>query len=567
MRVPKKVRNITKWMPYSEQRRNKQMWHINKSNAEGMIEQFKGFLEIVLEKKLENKKWRGIKEILKREMSRRGLCAPRISDSRIGTLKSEIYQMGFIKYNPDGSLEITKAGKKFLEDPKGVLTKQFIKLQFTNPTIINHCKDIYLFPIRGLMKLLLELDYLTKEEIGYIVFLNYFYEDDFENIKEKIIKFRNLPQKNRQAIINKFKKTPEGHVALTSASSVTYLCSKLKLTGVFDYTNGVLRINPNSLNFVKKVLEKYKDVAPYPYEKDDLDLWFEYFGDPNQDYPPEPKTISFTKKTNEEKFISIFADGKEIAHFTMNTDEVKQFPFFNGKRYEFVVFDLKKESKTKFEITTELNKDIIIDNESEKPVKLDEHYLKNAIIELCDSKDFDKDLQNKIEFLKEKYGDCFERSRAQIRGGRLEELFYKLLKMLKEKGVLKEVIWKGGVDELGLPHPTPGGPKGNPDIVFIMDDNLIILELTTQKARSSQENAETFSIVRHVRNFETNNKDIFSKYGVRNVLLIFSAPILHADIVKTLEKIFQQEKGFNYKFLKIEELLEILTTNPRRLLS
>ncbi len=563
MRIPKKVRNITKWLPFSDQRRKKQMWHINKSNAEGLIEQFRGFLEIFIEKNLENKKWRSIKEILKREMSKKGLCAPRISDSRIGTLKSDIYQMGFIKYNKDGSLSITKIGREFREDPKEALTKQFIKLQFTNPTIINYCKDIYLFPIRGLMKLLIELGYLTKEELGYIVFLKYLYEDDFGVVKEKIKKFRGLSQKEK--IINEFKKTPEGHVALTSASSVTYLCSKLKLTGIFEYEKGILTIKPNKLKFVKDILEKYEDVSPYPYEKNDIDLWFEYFGDPSQEYPPELKTISFTKKTSEEKSISIYVGDMEITHFIMNTNEVKQIPFFNNKKYQFRILDIKSNKTIQFEVSTQLNKDIIIDNNLEKPINLDGNYFKNSILELCDSKDFDGDLRNKIEFLKKKYGKNFRINIPQVRGARLEELLYKLLKILKNKGILKEVIWKGTIDELGIPHPTPGGSKGNPDIVFIMDKTLFLLELTTQKAKSSQENTETFSIVRHIRNFEINNKEIFEKYHIDNTLLIFAAPVLHKDIIKTLKGIFERER-INYKFFKIEDLLEVLINNPQSLL-
>ena len=55
MRIPKKIRNITNWLPFGDQRRNKQMWHVNKSNAASLIFQTKGFLEIIKEKNLEEK--------------------------------------------------------------------------------------------------------------------------------------------------------------------------------------------------------------------------------------------------------------------------------------------------------------------------------------------------------------------------------------------------------------------------------------------------------------------------------------------------------------------------------
>jgi len=113
---------------------------------------------------------------------------------------------------------------------------------------------------------------------------------------------------------------------------------------------------------------------------------------------------------------------------------------------------------------------------------------------------------------------------------------------------------------MGLPQATPGGIKGNPDIVIIKDQELWLLELTTQKAKSSQETSETFSIIRHLRNFEKNNKELLRKKEIKRISLIYSAPILYEDLIKSLTSITSQE-GLGMKFFKTNDLAERFSKN------
>jgi len=563
MPIPHRIRTVTRWLPFSSQRRNKQMWHINKSNAGTLILQFCGFLKIVKEKDLENRNWRSIKDIIKREMSVRGLSAPRISDSRIGTLKSDIYQMGFIQYKETG-LIITKAGKFFLNNPREALLKQYIKLQFTNPPIYRFCKNIYVFPVLGLIKLLLKLNYLTKEEIGYIVFTKFLYEDDLENVIEKIQEFRIKQPKERKEILTKFKNTPEGHVALKAASTAGYLCSRLNLTDIFEYnTPKILKLKKNKLKKIHLLVKKYQNISPYPYKKTKLDhkIWFEYFGNPDIEYPPQIKKISFNSSSVQEVIVRISRNDENEASYNTKTNKILFHPFFNECRYNVEIYNGVSNTTSAIIISPKFNKDVILDLEQSqiKTIKLDANYYKDKILELINSSDYDQELKNKLSYLRYVF-ELTNFNQSSIRGARLEELFKKLLDELKNDLKIKKIIWKGRIDEYGIPHPTPGGIQGNPDIVFIIDNKIILLELTTIRSRSGQENAESFNIVRHARNFESNNKDLYKKYKIKESLIVFSAPILHKDLCRSLENIFIAD-NIKHSFIPIEDLLNVFLKN------
>lgn len=570
MPIPNKIRKITNWLPYSDQKRSKQMWHINKSNSTGLIIQFTDFLKISVEKKLENKSWAVAKEVLKRTMSGNKTAAPRISDSRIGTLRSDIYQMGFIKYeNNKNTYELTESGHKFLENPKKTLLSQYIKLQFTNPLILNYCKDVCVFPILALIKLILdpEINFLTKNELGLIVFMNYLYDDYFYRVKEKILEYRNLPLNIKSNLIKDFKETPEGHVAIASAATVTYLTSRLIQTDVFTYHKeneiSCLKIKDKYKDELKEIVNKYQNISPYPYkEKNELEykIWFDYIGNSNVDYPPQIKQINIENNTDD-IILNVIRNNDYEASYNKFGETIITHPFFNDQKYTIEIYISSQDKSISFDVYPKKDQDIFLDLNSTQIVDINEEYYIKKIRELIESKDFDSELTNKIKFISEKYKK-YKFNTPSIRGARLEELFYKYISLIKNKLLINEVVWKGKINQYGLPQQTPGGPKGNPDIVIILKNKIILLELTTNSSISGQENSESLNIVRHARNYIENNNEILKKYNLdkKCLSIIFAAPVIHNDIVRSLSVILEKENITN-AFLTINELIQKISTN------
>lgn len=568
MPIPHRIRSITNWVPYYDVSRKKQMWHINKSGSTFMIVQFKAFLEITIRKNLENKSWTSAKEVMKREMSLLGAAAPRISDSRIGTLKSDLYQTGLIQYVKDGYI-ITKAGRDFLINPSDILFNQFIKFQYTNPTILDYCKDIYVFPNIGIIRLLLdkEIAYLTKEELSYIVFLNYLYEDDFDDVLNRIKNFRKLSNTEKNRILSEFKITPEGHVALAKASTAMYLMSRLAVTDYFkieklNNTNKLV-LNYTKIDELKNILTLYNDITPFPYSKKigfENDLWFEYIGNPEKKFPPQLKEITLLK-SNSECIINIIRNKKIEGNYHVPNNTTLSHAFFNNEHYQIEVYIPSILKTYKFDITTIKNEDIFIDLEKMNILEVDSQYYLDLTRELINSRTFDSELANKIKYIEKKFSKS-DFNVGSIRGARFEELLFKILQDNAEEYEIQEVIWKGKIDEFGIPHQTPGGPKGDPDIIVVLKDRILIFELTTISSRSGQENSESLNIVRHVRNFSENNIELFEKYELEpeNIELYFSAPVLHSDLVKSLSDLLDLDK-IKYNFIKTGDLLDMIENN------
>mgnify|MGYP001076330703 FL=1 len=136
-----------------------------------------------------------------------------ISPQAIRTLFASIPQyLGFAYINVNttpNTVCITKAGYELWNYHKGELEPirnlvedkdktiqesekilyQMEKLQITNPVILKDCENIFVFPFRITLKLLLELEYLDIEELAYFVFQMHD-ESEFELTLKKIKKFR-----------------------------------------------------------------------------------------------------------------------------------------------------------------------------------------------------------------------------------------------------------------------------------------------------------------------------------------------------------------------------------------
>ena len=183
-----------------------------------------------------------------------------VSAQSIRTLAAAIPQyLGFLYINTNttpNTIRLTKAGEELWLNHKDdlekienlvkgrdkiikesdILLKQMEKLQITNPIILKDCENILIFPFRMTLKLLLELDYLDKEEIAYIV-LKMKDETEYSLAIKEIKNLRKMPMSDRKEIIDAFKETHIGSITLAKASSAGYYQTLCTTTGIIEKVN------------------------------------------------------------------------------------------------------------------------------------------------------------------------------------------------------------------------------------------------------------------------------------------------------------------------------------------
>ena len=546
---------IGKWSRKGMPRKTKEMWHIPKRAS---FEQIKEIVKILINLDLNDKIYKGNVVKINRELARRGFTqsGTMLTPSAFGTLIALVKYFGYI-FIKDGKIVITNAGIELLKGPINQFKNQILKLQITNPLILEDCENVFVFPFKEIIKLLLKLGYLTNNEIGYVVFMNFKREEDFEEIVKKILKFRKLNQIKKNKIIEKFNKTPEGNVTLAKAPSVGYFISFLLHADLCDKTNinGEPGIKLKNTGEAKMLLDKYADAQPFNFG-DNLDLWIKYIGSPNRLNPPREKLIKFKDPTQKDKLILISQNGEQIDANVINAVSEINVSLFDNEKYLINVFELKDGSNIgTFEITsTKDQKEILVDLKDVKPMKaptLDDWA--KLIREHADSPDFDTVYKSYLNTLS-KVLDIKSKN-GRLRGGRLEFLFYKFLEQLGEQGLIINLKWNGKLGKYGINQPAPGGRLGFPDITFSINGFHFVLELTTIKNKSSQWSAEGSSVPDHIRIFLKQTKK-------GQVIGIFCAPIQFERNINALKSNLKDE---NIPILcyEVNSLIDVfLSKNP-----
>ena len=149
-----------------------------------------------------------------------------------------------------------------------------LKLIITNPIILNDCQQILVFPFRFTLHLLLELEYLDKEEIGYILF-HVKNEDELCLTIQKIKNFRALPPDSRTKEMDAYEKTQEGILTLVKAPSSGYYMYLCESTGICERVE--VTVNKTSHNRLKAIklidkektkllLKKFKNAEIYDFK-------------------------------------------------------------------------------------------------------------------------------------------------------------------------------------------------------------------------------------------------------------------------------------------------------------
>ncbi|MFA7301841.1 MAG: hypothetical protein WC069_06045 [Candidatus Shapirobacteria bacterium] len=553
--------------------RSLEIWHIPKRQN---IHQIIGSVEILSDANFNGKSWTSTKqEAFNTLLGRNGLTerGRPLSPSARRTLEALVKYLGFIVIDnttTPATMHVTNAGFELLKKHGSVLglgknlkivsnsgkeiteskivEHQMNKLQISNPVINDDCVNILLFPFRITLKLLLELKYLSKEELGYIVF-SMKKEDELYLIIEKIKTFRQLPEDRRRAEIDAFEATEIGNLTLVQAPTAGYYIGLCVATGLCERMSGNLFIKEQQRAEISSILDKYKNVRPFDFG-DNLRLWVEYFGDFKRTRPP--LLVNIVTNLPSKFYVRIYdGENKEISCGVYSSENSLSVALFQDEEYKFDFYSFSdaqlfysesrkiKSDKISFQLpSVGVYKKEDDDNQDK---------LEQNILELINSKDYDSSYAQHISMVSSITGKT-NFSTAQLRGGRLEYLFYKLLKRYKDLGKIDDVIWNGKVDEFGIMYPAAGGKEGYPDVYFFIKQNVYVLELTTIQANAMQWSAEGASVHDHIMNLQ---KKIGAQYSTHG---IFSAPTI-APRLEGMFKHIEAKENIPHHTVPIKELI------------
>lgn len=474
-----------------------------------------------------------------------------ITPQSVRTLLANIPQyFGFIHINKDttpNTIEVTQAGQQLIIENKDKLSKynfknldlgkekkstitssdiflnQFKKLQITNPIINTDCKNILVFPLYCTLFLLNELDYLSEEEIAIYLF-NTKSHGELIFKKKEIEIFRSIPNNQRKDLVEAFKKSQKGNISLVQAPTTKYFFTLCLLTDLFKRKNNILEINKSKSEVISKILNNYKNYECFDF-KENRELWISYFGNP--DVIRLPKYYRIVNNLNVDIYYEVIRSKKVISSGLIPHKGKSIFPIIDKIDNNLSVFSFENNDQKEIineKINFDKSETIIKENNKIPKKEIDLNYIANQILNHIESKNFDISFLKKLKFLQIKLNRSLTDNK-NLRGARLEHLFYLLLKELQKLKIIDEdPIWHGKLDEQGLPVSAPGGKLGRSDIIFFIDNYQIVLELTTIKSKSAQEKAEAFSVPDHVKNHSNDFKD-------KKTIGFYLAPIHHQRIL------------------------------------
>ena len=552
------------------------------------IHQIIGLVEAAIVKNLSGRVFKGgQQESLATEMRRRGLTQGRnLSQQSVRTLLANGPQfLGFVFKNIEGNatkLYVTKAGEKLAtENNLGTTTysslsvwessvqisselvlSQLMKLLLNNP-VTKNSGNFQVFPFRLAIRLALQLGYLDQEELGYLVFATS-KQSDFDLTLRRIQNFRSLTKQARESEIRAYKKTEAGNLSLVKAPSASYFMKICAYSGIFEIemtiTNNAGAMKSlvlKDIESAQRALAQYADDRVYDFG-DDLELWIDYFGDPEQKNVPNDYLLSVESGEDGEYLLEILDSGVVKHSMTFGGhSSAWVLPLFEGVEYEACLHSSsgEKPNSQTFSTSKELAIDVVFkpaDGSSLVDFENSIDAIRHAIGEVALT-GWDSRILRRMELVKRLTGRDHTNNRTK--GGRLEHLFALLLKVAETEARIDSVNWYGGIGRDGMPGPAPGGVNGNPDLVFELDDLAIVLELTTIRGTAAQwSSSEAASVPDHINSYR--HHDHQSK-----VVGVFSAPSINRRVENNFE-LHEMKTGVPIVCIPITDLADLLS-KPR----
>lgn len=450
-----------------------------------------------------------------------------------------------------------------------VIRDQLKKLIITNPVIKADCINILVFPFRAVLRLLIdpEIVSLSHEELAYIVF-SMRSCNEHKLVKQRILNFRSLSSDKRNNELNAFKKTPVGNKTLVQAPTSLYFIKFCVITG-FCISKRIadkscLVIREEKRKEIEAYLKEYAVINAFDFGSD-VDLWIDYFGEPSRHYPPVP--VDFIFENPDAVGIGItyssISNPNKLRYLLLDRDCARQtVALFPDEEYQIELMDVDSGStieKRKIRVTNQ-TKNMSFSKKGTSAQEWTLGKVKKAIEELIVSRSgIDSDYEKRLKLYSTltSQPNYIQDSKAILRGGRLEYLFYQFFLILENEKVIDSVIWNGTTAEFGRYRPTPGGKAGNPDIVLSIKHIKCPIELTTIGNARAQWSAEGVSVHDHVKNFQ-------AEFHVKEqkIIGIFSAPIIHDPMRPSLASESKCQKR-PILCLSIDELISIFSEKKR----
>lgn len=521
-----------------------------------------------------------------------------ISPQALRTLVSYVQYLGFVYVDTSvkpSAIHVTKAGKRLLDMYKSSLVKvdnlakgktnlimqsplvlrQMEKLQLTNPISAKDCENIQLFPFRFLLRVLLEIQDIDREEIAYFLF-RAANESQVNEVVKAIREFRSLPEADRAHIMEDFLDTHIGNITLKQASSAGYFMSLCLSTGIMEKFQkkpanrkekiSALQIKEDCIPYVKDMLfVTYAGAKAWDF-RDDLRLWIDYIGDPDRAFPPV--AVSICNKVSGERLVQVFFEGDCREAELLDAGESLTVPMFLGEEYEIKATDLSVGRMTDcFTVRPDASHRSwsFAGGAAAREKSLKE--LADEILLHCGSKTmFAPDILTYLSALKKTLGIDKTKNKA-LRGAYLEYDVYRMLKLLQRRKVIDEVIWNGRRGRFGLPSPAPGGKTGTPDLVILIGNLHIVLELTTIQARAEQFSKEGASVPDHIHLYEQSASFMAAAASGARVSGVFCAPQIHARNTTIMQAALAAHApvgaGIPLHCMTVQELMDLLLEEKR----
>lgn len=579
-----------------QKNRSKEVWLVPKR---GSLHQTICLIESLINRNYDQTRWNEQKQNnIGNDLRKRGAVREKRSPSNqsIRTLLASVPQYFGLLYidssTTPNTVKLTEAGKKLhnyhknsiknigtlgegqqsgdLIETSPIILEQFEKLQITNPVILKDCENILVFPFRVVLKLLLELQYLDREELAYFIF-SIRGEDEIPLVINSIKKFRKQNKVDRDTEIKLFRGTHIGNITLVKAPSASYFENLCHNTGIVEKSKvqipnpgssakdkiPAIKIKAGQETYIRDILDtKYKDAEVYDFGNR-LKLWIDYIGNPKRLIPP--RDIKLINKSNNSIIMIVEQKGVMLTGDLVEKDSALIAPMFFNEDYDVVLMSPNDGTiLNRVTITPDFSVDSYVFNVDVNvgnTETIDE--ISSCIIEHSASKTFDSNYSTYLGIIESIVGSDLINNK-NLRGAYYEYLFYKLLESLREEGIIDDVYWNGRVGQFGLPRPAPGGKTGTPDIVFMINGEFFILELTTIKPKSTQFSAEGSSVPDHVKLFAEENSGI-------TVNGIFSAPAIHSRNTSAMQSILDP-LGINLKCIDDQDLVTLLLSKDRNLI-
>lgn len=400
--------------------------------------------------------------------------------------------LGFVNLDP--VIKLTDAGKLFIKSkrPHEIFTRQLLKFQLPSPYHVDKNNKFSVKPYLELLRLIFELDGLSKDEIAIFV-MQLMSVAKYKKIKNKIIAFR--------------KKIRTIDRSVTSYRRIVSQVFENELKKLFkeDILSGNIATRESKDNStVKFILTKKSN------HKDYADAAIRYLR--------ATTLITFHPKT-----YKVYVPEEKISEVKFILSNVLQRPklFKNAKEFKGYLFSDKNPT-----LLID-NRDKIINSILEYDKKLSKYFLaKKDTEELKDIKDDfiakkrDENIKNQVNKL-QLYDECNDvirtfddiEKRVAIEPSLIMEWnTWRALTMLDDGNIIGNFRF----DENGMPLYT--APGNSPDITCEYEKFDVIVEVTISTGQKQYE-MEGEPVSRHLGKYRTvNTKDVYC---------IFIAPALN----------------------------------------